>query len=211
MLALAPVQLLAEALDLGLGLEHRRLRELVRLVEVGLGGLAGLGLGLGLGECAARGLAPALGRRLERVRVAQHLAAHGGELRRGRVGLAGEPRELEVVGRDERALAGDALVDGVELDATAHGRLVRVVEGGCRGTDRRRECRRARPPRSSIMSRVTLGDGSAVARTARSSSAMRCRASESSERRWSCACSSAKLVDRAAVDVVARMRRLERS
>ena len=60
-LAFAAVQLLADALDLGLGLEHRSLRELVRLVEVGLGGLARVGGRLGLGErrCRAR---PALGR-----------------------------------------------------------------------------------------------------------------------------------------------------
>ena len=133
-LAFAPVQLVADALDLGLGLEYRSLRELVRLVEVGLGGLAGVGGRLGLGECRCRAR-PALGRCLERVLVPQHLAAHGGELRRGRVGLPRELRQLEVVGRDERALAGDALVDGVEFDATTHGRLVGVVEGGCRSAD----------------------------------------------------------------------------
>ena len=131
---------------------------------------------------AARGAA--VGGRLERVRVAQHLAAHGGELRRGRVGLAGELRELEVVGRDERALAGDALVDGVELGARgADRRLVRVVEGGCRVADGRRGCRRARPRRLVDHRAGDARRGIRLLGPALPSRAMRCRASESRERR----------------------------
>ena len=138
LLALASVELLADPLDLGLGLEDGRLRELVRLIEVGLRALAGLGLGLDARELRGRGRA-AGGGGLERVRVAQHLPAHGGELRGGRVGLAGERRELEVVRRHAGALARDALVDDVELGARGAGRGRGAVEGGCRVADGARE------------------------------------------------------------------------
>ena len=113
-LALVRVQLLAQPLDLGLGRDDLGLGELVGRVEVGL---ARVGRSRppprARANSALRGLAPGE-RRIERVLLAQHLAAHRGEPGCGGLGLPGELRDLEVVPRDERALRGDLLVERVE-------------------------------------------------------------------------------------------------
>ena len=144
--ALTTVQLLADAFDFRLRLEHGRLRELVGLVETGLRAIGRLRLALDTSEFRGGGVASGTGR-LEGVRVPQHLSADRCELGGGRVGLSGEPRELEVVGGDASALRGDALVDDIERVASALRRRPRPPRDRMprrRPPRRRRRARRSR-------------------------------------------------------------------
>ena len=84
------MQVVAQTLDLGLGLEHGRLGEFIGLVEVGLVGVDRVGLRFGGGEGFGGGRA-ALPRCLEGVRVTQHLAPNRCEPGCGGIGLTREP------------------------------------------------------------------------------------------------------------------------
>src|SRR5690606_40913598 len=54
-------------------------------------------------------------------RSPQNLAPHGCEAGRGSIGLPSEFRQLEVVPRDEGALVGDLLIEGIQLCASLNG------------------------------------------------------------------------------------------
>ena len=112
--AFAAVQLVAERSISASASNSARLGELVGLVEVGLAAVGRSRPRPRAAANSARAALATLARGLERVLLAQHLAAHGGEPGGRGVRLAGELRDLEVVPRDEGALRGDLLVEGVE-------------------------------------------------------------------------------------------------
>ncbi len=99
--AFVTVEFFAQALDLRLRRGHLRLRGLVGGVEVRVAGVAERGLGF---ERAELGLhrGPAVAGGVDRVLLAQHLAAHRREAGGGRLGVAGELGNLEIVPGHQR-------------------------------------------------------------------------------------------------------------
>ena len=122
------MQLVSQAVDLGLRLANLGERGLVLGVEVRLAGIDDGGVRLEGGELRGRGLdAGACG--VESILQPQHLPAHGGEPRSGGLDLTGEPRDLEVVARDEGTLRSDVLVEPVEVRPGAGRRSLGLAPG----------------------------------------------------------------------------------
>ena len=123
-LPLLRVQLLAHGLDGRLLARDVGLRVLVGAGELGSALLVGLALRLAALPLGLRCGQPGA-RRVERVLLAEDLAADGRQPGFRGLGAAREPRDLEVVAGDERALGLDLLVERVERLPGRRGRLTR--------------------------------------------------------------------------------------